>query len=43
METEMRVDMLVDRWEEMRDWGTPPTIEALCPAARSWSRKSVAG
>jgi tetratricopeptide (TPR) repeat protein/tRNA A-37 threonylcarbamoyl transferase component Bud32 len=30
METEARVDDLVDRWEVMRNHGTPPTIEELC-------------
>ena len=30
METETRVDSLVDRWEEMGDKGTPLTIEELC-------------
>ncbi len=30
METETHVDDLVGRWEEMRDQGTPLTIEELC-------------
>src|SRR5262245_50559384 len=30
METETRVDDLVDRWELMRGHGTPLTIEELC-------------
>src|SRR5262249_61810868 len=30
METEARVDALIDRWEEMQEHGTPLTIEALC-------------
>ena len=30
METEIRVDGLVDRWEVMRNHGAPPTIEELC-------------
>ena len=30
MENEANVDDLIDRWEELRDQGTPPTIEELC-------------
>jgi eukaryotic-like serine/threonine-protein kinase len=30
METETRVDELLDRWELMRDHGTPLTIDELC-------------
>ncbi len=30
METETRVDDLVDRWEDMRDHGMPLSIEELC-------------
>src|SRR5262245_39775162 len=30
METDARVDALIDRWEEMQEQGTPQTIEALC-------------
>jgi serine/threonine protein kinase/tetratricopeptide (TPR) repeat protein len=30
METEPRIDSLVGRWEELRDHGTPLTIEELC-------------
>jgi serine/threonine protein kinase len=30
MEIDTRVDELVDRWEELHEQGTPPTIEELC-------------
>src|SRR5580658_4379338 len=30
METEVRVNDLIDRWEELREQGTPPSVEALC-------------
>src|SRR5580658_4567837 len=30
METEVRVNDLIDRWEELREQGAPPSIEALC-------------
>ena len=30
MGTETRIDDLINRWEEMRERGTPPTIEELC-------------
>jgi serine/threonine protein kinase len=30
METETRIDDLINRWEELRDRGTPLTIEELC-------------
>jgi tetratricopeptide (TPR) repeat protein/tRNA A-37 threonylcarbamoyl transferase component Bud32 len=30
MEVQMRLDALIDRWEELRDRGTPPTVAELC-------------
>jgi eukaryotic-like serine/threonine-protein kinase len=33
METDPRVDGLIDRWEEMHEQGTPLTIEELCAAS----------
>jgi tetratricopeptide (TPR) repeat protein/tRNA A-37 threonylcarbamoyl transferase component Bud32 len=44
MDNEARIDDLVDRWEMMRDRGTPPTIEELCaddPALAAEVRRRI--